>query len=74
MWGRWSSTYFVETYSVIDDDAIYLTNSQITLKYMPFGKHKGKLLSELDYNTLKWNSENSYDDDVKYSCNKLLHH
>lgn len=64
--------YFVKEYSVKIDDAIYLTSQKLVLKYMPSGKHKGKLISELDYNTLKWNAENSYDENVKHTCSTLL--
>ena len=62
------------TYNITEDQAVELTSKPMILKYMPSGKYKGEIMTELDANTLRWQAENSYDESVKYTCEHILSH
>lgn len=67
LWNYLSSTYNISTEQAVD-----LCKRDLVLTYMPSGKHKGTKFTDLDYNTLKWNADNSYDENIKFTCKRLL--
>ncbi len=44
----------------------------IKMKYMPLGKHKGRLFSEIPYAYLQWASRMDFDDDLLFSIRQEL--
>ena len=64
--------YFRDTYNIKIEDAIKISTNPILLTYMNNGKYKGTKIEDLDYGTLKWNYENSWDANVRFSCKKYL--
>lgn len=64
--------YLSKNYSISLEQAVELCKQDLVLTFVPNGKNKGVRFVDLDYNTLKWNYENAYDSDVKYTCKKIL--
>lgn len=64
--------YLQKEYNITEEQGIQITEQPILLNYIPSGKHKGKLINELDHNSLCWYRDNFYDEDVKYTCRKIL--
>ena len=66
--------YLIREISI--DEMIRLCAEPILLEYMPFGKHKGKLIEELalnERNTLDWMLGNfDLDEDVKYTIGHFM--
>lgn len=50
---------------------IELCSKPIFYKHFPYGKNRGKLLSEMDPSILIWWYENSNDEDLKFTINKM---
>lgn len=63
---------FKTEFNASEKDMIELTKNPILLKYMPSGKDKGHELKEMPFNQLEWHSQNSYDENVRYTCSKIL--
>ena len=64
--------YLSKSYNIDLEQAVELCKKDLVMTFMPSGKYKGKKFIDLDYNTLKWNYENSYDSDIKYTCKQIL--
>ncbi len=66
-------SYFQGKYNASVEQMVNITEGDpLFLKHMPSGKDKGMLMTALSYNQLKWHAENSYDENVKFTCRKLL--
>ena len=55
-----------------DEQLIELTKNPIFLTHVPFGHNKGKKFVDLPFNQLRWQADNSFDEDVRFTCKKLL--
>lgn len=55
----------------IAEEMIRISNSPILIPRMPFGKHRGKLFSEIPMDYLGWLSGTDLDEDLKYT---VQHH
>lgn len=64
--------WIMKTYDLSLEDMYQITNEPLELVYMPNGSNRGKRIDSLSLSQLEWNRDNSYDDDVRYSCNLLL--
>ena len=57
-----------EKYSISMEQAEEISSMELQLEYMFSGKYNGTRISELNLNDLVWNSENSYDKNIRNSC------
>jgi len=51
---------------------IRISNSPVLIARMPFGKHKGKLFSEIPTDYLEWLKGTDLDEDLKYTVDHYL--
>ena len=61
----------VERYKTVDD-ILKILAKPIEMKYMPLGKHKGRLFSEVPLAYLKWAASADFDQDLLYSIRKEI--
>jgi len=55
------------------EQLIKISNNPILLSKVSFGKHKGKLWSEVDYGYLKWaSSQSDINEDVRHTANYYM--
>lgn len=65
--------YFKDVYKATIPLMVSITEGPpLMLQHMPSGKDKGTKIVDLSYNQLVWHSENSYDEHVKYTCQRHL--
>lgn len=61
----------VERYKTVED-VLKILQKPIEMKYMPLGKHKGRLFAEIPLSYLKWASQMEFDQDLLYSIRKEI--
>lgn len=64
--------WIVETYETSYEEMCEISNNPIEYTYVPTGSNKGKRVRDLSQNQLEWQAENSWDADMRYTCNLIL--
>lgn len=64
--------YIIKKYDTSLEEMHEITREPLELVHMTNGKHRGVRLDSLSESVLKWNAENNFDDDIKYSCKMIL--
>ena len=66
------TNWIIKIYNTTYEEMYQITNEPLELHYVPSGSNRGKRFDELTRNQLEWNRDNSWDADVRYTCEILL--
>lgn len=66
------TSFLIKKYDTSYEEMHEITINPLELTHMTNGKHRGQRLDSLSESVLRWNAENNYDDDIRYSCKMLL--
>lgn len=66
------TAYIIKKFDTSYAEMHEITKYPLELVHMTNGRYRGQRLDSLSESVLKWNAENNFDDDIKYSCKMIL--